>query len=105
MTTNMRRQRKALIATTLPSDIPPVIDAFGLPIAAKRWGSDEGELRGTLSNGSALSPKDLVGMAENVLKQIAAAPHSIVLACSIVLLRPHVTGEVRNDLTRNYEDK
>jgi hypothetical protein len=82
---HMRRQKKALVATTLPW----VIDTFRPPSAAKRLRIDEGKLRGSPSSGTAaFPPKGLVGMMEmeNTLKRIDAAPHSIVVAaCSIVL--------------------
>jgi len=81
MMKNMRRQKKALVTTTLPS----VIDTFGPPSAAKRLRIDEGELRGIPPSGAAALPPKDVGMTENMLKRIDAAPNSIVVACSIVL--------------------
>jgi hypothetical protein len=80
----MRRQKKALVATTRPS----VIDTFGLPSAAKRLRIDEGGLRGTPSSGAAAFPlKGLVGMTESTLKRIDAAPHSIVGRVLLYLTR------------------
>jgi len=83
MMKNMRRQKKALVATTLPLVIDS--DTFWPPSAAKRLRIDEGELRGTPSIGAAALPPKDVGLTENMLKRIDAAPHSIVVACSIVL--------------------
>ena len=61
--TNMRRQKKVLVAMALPSDIPQVNGVFELPSVAKTWRSnDEGELRGSSSSGAALPLKDLAGM-------------------------------------------
>jgi len=57
---NARRQNRTLIAATLFSDIPPVIDAFDPPSAAKIL-SDGGGPGGIPSDASALSSKEVEG--------------------------------------------
>jgi len=57
MIKNMRRQNKALIATSPLSEIPPLIEAFEPLSAAKKLSGEGWDPRGNPSGGAAPPPK------------------------------------------------